>query len=152
MGLITLFACNKGNSIPPFKYTSLQGQELSNEDLKGKATIMVVWATWCGDCIREIPELNELATKYKDNEDVVFIAWSDEDEKTVQKSLAKFPFNFKHIVNSKLYSDKLKSGMIKHFPQVLVLNKKIEIVFEVTENKKPIFSILDEHIQKILNK
>jgi len=42
--------------------------------------------------------------------------------------------------------------MIKHFPQVLVLNKKIEIVFEVTENKKPIFSILDEHIQKILNK
>jgi thiol-disulfide isomerase/thioredoxin len=151
MSIISLFACKTGEPIPSFTYQTIEGKTLSNEDLKGKATILVVWATWCGDCIREIPELNELVSKYEANENVVFIAFSDEDEQTVNKSLARFPFSFQHIINSKAYSDKLKSGLVKHFPQVMVLNKDTEIVFEVTENKKPIFQILDNHIQDILS-
>lgn len=150
LGIMALFSCSN-KSIPSFSFNTLEGNTITSNDLKGKATVLVVWATWCGDCIREIPELNELKNKYKDNQNVMFLAFSDEDEATVNKSLAKFPFNFTHIVNSKEYTDKLKTGLIKHFPQVMVLDKDTKVVFEVTENKKPILDILNNHIQQIIN-
>ncbi len=148
---MALFSCSdKNQTIPDFNLATLDGSTLSSEDLKGKATVLVVWATWCGDCIREIPELNQLVEKYKDNKNVMLVAFSDEDVATVNKSLARYPFNFTHIPNSKAFSDKLKSGLVKHFPQVMVLNKKLEPVFEVTENKAPILDVLDKHIQDII--
>lgn len=151
--MISILGCkSSGNKIPEFDYNTIEGKNITSETLKGGATVMCVWATWCGDCIREIPELNQLVDKYKENELVHFVAFSDEDEATVQKSLNKFPFNFDHIVNSKKYSDQIKTGIVKHFPQVLVIDKDLNIVFEVTENKNKIFSVLDGHITEILNK
>jgi peroxiredoxin len=151
--LLGFMACTSkpGDRIPSFEFKDLTGKTVSSKMLEGKATVICVWATWCSDCIREIPELNSLVDKYKDNPNVTFIAFSDEDEHKVQTSLKRFPFNFTHLVNTKAYSDKLKSSLTKHFPQVLVINEDLEIVFEVTENKAPIFSVLDSHIQTILN-
>jgi thiol-disulfide isomerase/thioredoxin len=150
--MTSIFACNNndGKRIPDFSFISIDNQTITQNDLEGEATIVVVWATWCGDCIREIPELNDLVEKYKNNEKVNFLALSDEDEATVRKSLKRFPFNFTHIVDSKKYSDQLKTGITKHFPQVLVIDKDLKVVFDVTENKEKIFSVLDNHIQSIL--
>ncbi|NNJ54686.1 MAG: TlpA family protein disulfide reductase [Bacteroidia bacterium] len=148
---MALFSCsNSEKAIPDFNFETVEGASISSNDLKGKATILVVWATWCGDCIREIPELNELAKKYENNENVDFVAFSDEDVQTINNSLEKYPFNFKQVPNSKSFSDQIKSGLVKHFPQVMVLNKALVPVFEVTENKEPIFDVLDKHIQDII--
>lgn len=149
---MTLFACNNNNGkvIPDFTFTTLEGNEITQEALKGDATVVCVWATWCGDCMREIPELNALVEKYEGNENVNFIALSDEDEATVNKSLKRFPFAFTHIVNAAEYTDKLKTGVVKHFPQVLVIDKDLKVVYDVTENKDKIFGVLDSHIQEIL--
>ncbi len=105
--LICACNINDGKIIPSFSFTTLDGKQITQESLRGGATILCVWATWCGDCIREIPELNDLVKKYTDNEAVNFIALSDEDETTVSKSLKRFPFNFQHVVNAKAYSDQL---------------------------------------------
>ncbi len=148
-----LMSCQTNNrkTIPDFKFTALDGAEITQDSLKGDATVLCVWATWCGDCIREIPELNELASKYTGNERVNFIALSDEDELTVKKSLQQFPFNFTQVVNAKKYSDQLKTGLTKHFPQVLVVDGNLQVIYDVTENKEKIFDVLDGHIQNILN-
>jgi thiol-disulfide isomerase/thioredoxin len=138
--------------VPEFSFNSIDGNQISSDSIKGDATVICVWATWCGDCIREIPELNDLVNKYTNDNRVNFIALSDEDEITVRKSLKRFPFNFEHIVNSKIYSDQLITGAIKHFPQVIVIDDNLNVVYEVTENKSKIFNVLDSHIQEILNK
>ena len=150
---MSVFGCNTndGKVIPDFTFTTLDGKTITQKDLKGDATIICVWATWCGDCIREIPELNELVAKYGGNDKVNFIALSDEHESTVRKSLKRFPFNFTQVVNAKKYSDQLKTGVTKHFPQVLVIDNNLKVVFDVTENKDKIFGVLDTHIQSILN-
>ena len=70
------------NQIPSFNFKTIDDKLVSTDSLLGEATIICVWATWCGDCIREIPELNELVVKYKNNDKVNFIAFSDEDEET----------------------------------------------------------------------
>ena len=152
LSVFGLMACSnkEGKKIPPMDFETLDGKHITSEMLEGNATVICVWATWCGDCIREIPELNELVEKYKGNDQVNFIALSDEDEATVNKSLKRFPFNFMHVINAKAYSDQLKTGVVKHFPQVLVVDDNLNIVFEVAENKEKIFSVLDSHITDII--
>jgi thiol-disulfide isomerase/thioredoxin len=151
--IMSMLGCNtnKGKEIPPFNFVTLEGKTITKDSLKGEVTILCVWATWCGDCIREIPELNDLVTKYKENNKVNFIALSDENEETVRKSLLRFPFYFDHVVNAGEYTNLIKTGLTKHFPQVLFVDKDLNIIFDVTENKEHIFGVLDNYIQQNLD-
>src|SRR2546430_3024146 len=51
---------------PAFKVDTLDGRPLSVGDYQGKVILLNFWATWCGPCRSEIPDLVELQNKYKD--------------------------------------------------------------------------------------
>lgn len=55
-----------------FALPDLSGKIFSLKDFKGKMFIINFWATWCPACEEEIPELNELSERYK-NESLVVI-------------------------------------------------------------------------------
>ncbi len=72
-----------------FEFTSLEsGSSMSLESLEGKVVLLNFWATWCAPCLREIPELNELADNYPD--DLVVLSISDEDPETLSRFEAGF--------------------------------------------------------------
>jgi thiol-disulfide isomerase/thioredoxin len=49
----------------------MNGNAVRFADYKGKVIVLNVWATWCGPCQIEIPELVEAYTKYRDKGVVV---------------------------------------------------------------------------------
>lgn len=49
------------------------GDPISLSDYHGKVVFLNFWATWCPPCQREMPEIQKLAEKYKDSDDVAIV-------------------------------------------------------------------------------
>ncbi|QWQ39570.1 TlpA disulfide reductase family protein [Gemella sp. zg-570] len=52
----------------------MDGNEVKLSDFKGKKVYINMWASWCGSCIKEIPELEEVYQKLKNKDDVVLLS------------------------------------------------------------------------------
>ncbi len=52
--------------LPTVSYIDTVGQAFTPESLKGKVVVINFWATWCGPCKKEIPDLSKLYLKYRE--------------------------------------------------------------------------------------
>jgi thiol-disulfide isomerase/thioredoxin len=59
--------------LKPFDLGALDGRRWTLDDLKGKVAFVNVWATWCGPCREELPQVQKLHERLKDRKDVVLI-------------------------------------------------------------------------------
>ncbi|HEY1171887.1 MAG TPA: TlpA disulfide reductase family protein [Verrucomicrobiae bacterium] len=48
-----------------FMAPGIDGKEINLEHMRGKVVVLDFWASWCGPCMRAIPELKEMYEKYK---------------------------------------------------------------------------------------
>ena len=67
------FTANTPLSLPNEIFTDKNGNEIRLENFEGKTLYITFWATWCGPCLGEKPELEKFKNKFQDNPDIVFI-------------------------------------------------------------------------------
>lgn len=108
----------KDKEFPEFDLKTLSDKNFNSEKLKGKPTMINFWFTKCPPCIDEMPILNKIKEKYKENFN--FIAITYEKKKDVKNFLKKHPFNFEHLINAENFTDQLG---IKAYPMNLFLDK-----------------------------
>lgn len=63
-----------GETAPAVELSDPSGTKLSLAGLKGKPTLVNLWATWCVPCVAEMPLLNDLAGELGDSVRVITVS------------------------------------------------------------------------------
>lgn len=82
-----------GKPAPDFALVDITGKVQRLSNYKGKNVLVIFWATWCGPCLREIPDLIELRKTFSRNE-LVMLAISNENPNTVKNFAAQAKINY----------------------------------------------------------
>ena len=75
---------------PTLKVNTLDGQAFDLAAQRGKWAIVNFWATWCGPCLKEMPELSALDAM-REHIVVVGLAYEDTTEDALRRFLVKHP-------------------------------------------------------------
>ncbi|MGY3211124.1 TlpA family protein disulfide reductase [Mucilaginibacter sp. HD30] len=82
----------KGAQAPDFILKDTAGKVYTLDNFKGKKLYFDMSASWCGPCIAAIPAWNKLGALYGNNENVVFITVSlDDNESEWRAFIKKYP-------------------------------------------------------------
>lgn len=127
--------------LPDYEFDTLKGESVKLSDYRGKILMVNFWATWCGPCRKEIPELVKLKEKYGDQGfEIVGVALDDEGFEVVKPFLQQFDINYTIVADDYSYGNEL--GGIYMVPTTYLVNKDGKIAFrkigEITvENIEP---------------
>lgn len=73
-----------GDSLPSFTLTLSTGETVSPKWLEGKVPVIIFFNTGCPDCRKELPVVEEVWRSFQDNNQVIFMAVSrEENEESV---------------------------------------------------------------------
>lgn len=118
--LLTQIAALEKPAIKDFSYTTIDGVKGSINELRGKVVVLDFWFAGCVGCAAEHKSLNELAMKYAEKKDVVFLSVSLNDARTLQYYLSKKPLAFQTIPDGQDICD---LNGVTAFPTHVILNK-----------------------------
>jgi thiol-disulfide isomerase/thioredoxin len=82
------------DAAPPFAVKGMDGKTVSLAGAHGKVVLLNFWATWCGPCRMEVPDLVELQKKYQDRLQVIGLVVDDADEDGVRKFAKRYGINY----------------------------------------------------------
>lgn len=96
-----------GKKFPGFAEQDLNGKPLSIAGHKGKVLLVDFWATWCGPCIGELPNVKKTYAKcHKDGFEIVGISL-DSDKKKLTDFLAKNEMPWPQFFDGQGWQNKL---------------------------------------------
>jgi thiol-disulfide isomerase/thioredoxin len=104
-----------------FTLSGVLGDKLALASLKGKVIVLDFWATWCGPCRLQHPLYEEVKKRFKDRDDVVFLAIDTDEEHALVK-----PFLDQNKWNPKVYFEDGLGSMLQvtSIPTTVILNKQ----------------------------
>ena len=98
--------------------------ELFGIEKSDKPIFINFWFTSCAPCIKEIPDLNELAAEYENRARFVAITFNTEAQ--VEKFLEARPINFEHITNQ---NKALSEYGVRSYPMNILIDKNANILY-----------------------
>jgi hypothetical protein len=64
----------EGKLFPNFHFVDINGKKYDRDNTRGKILVLKSWFIACQACNEEMPALNKLADKYKNNKDMLFVS------------------------------------------------------------------------------
>lgn len=128
------FAAEIGDPAAPLQVAEwVQGDAVDLAAVKGKKIVVVeFWATWCGPCVKSIPHLSEMQTKFADR-GVVFVGVTDEDATVAKAFVAKMGGQMNYNVAAddgrKTTDGYLKAYGVNGIPHAFIVNREGNIAW-----------------------
>jgi thiol-disulfide isomerase/thioredoxin len=100
-------------TVQDFTMRDLDGRAISSASLRGKVALINFWATWCGPCRAEIPDLVALQAKYRNQLQVIGVSEDESGVEVVRSFAAAHQVNYPIVM--------LTAELEKIFPGVHAL-------------------------------
>jgi thiol-disulfide isomerase/thioredoxin len=116
-----------GEAAPPFALQTLDGKTVTRDSLKGKVVLLDFWATWCGPCLKALPELKDLRQKNAGQPLVIVSVSVDEDKKTVQDFASRNGMDWLQAWDGQMQA--VSAFRVDSFPSYVILDSEGRIAY-----------------------
>ena len=90
-----------GKKAVEFSLPAVGGENVTLQSFRGKVVLLNFWATWCGPCRQELPELARLQEKFRQRGLMVVAVTVDNEVENVQAFLKKYDVKLQALWDKK---------------------------------------------------
>ena len=130
-----------GKTAPDFKFTTIDGKDVTLASFHGKYLLVDFWGTWCGWCIKGIPDMKKAYEKHKKNVEFLGVCCGDTDKKW-REGVAHHQLPWVNVLEG-------ESGLsaryaVGGYPTKVLLDKEGKIVETFVGESPALYKKLDE--------
>lgn len=134
---------------PNFSGTTIDGQPFDLKKLRGKVVLLNFWATWCGPCKMEIPDLISLQSQYRDKGfTIIGVASGDVESHVIEYALGE-KINYPLLMGTQEVAEEYGAGSL---PTSVLVGKdgKLAAVMQGVDPDVPVTKMWAKQIDKAL--
>lgn len=135
-------AIAEGKPAPDFTLKDINGKDLALSSLRGKYVVLDFWGSWCGWCIKGIPDMKKYYDKYKDKMEILGIDCNDTEEKW-KEAVKEHDIPWLHVRNESGKNDVSVLYAIEGYPTKIVVDPEGKIAKVVVGEDPAFYEYLD---------
>ncbi len=113
----------------PFTLRDLKGNKVALGDYRGKVVLLTFWATWCPPCIHELPDLERLRRKMKNQPFKVLTVEAGGDKLLAQEQVQKIHGDFTVLLD--LSKEVSRKYAINFWPTTYLIDSKGRLIGKI---------------------
>lgn len=118
-----------GDIAPDFTAPNINGASQELYASLGKYTILDFWASWCGPCRVDSPNLVKVHNSYKDKGLSIFSVSLDKDKKSWEKAIENDKLSWDHVSNLLRWEDPIAATYgVSSIPQLFLLDENGNVI------------------------
>jgi thiol-disulfide isomerase/thioredoxin len=142
-----------GNKIPNFKLVNLKNPDeyIRRNDLRGKYTLIDIWATWCGPCIKKLPLIKKIYETYSsDSLQILSISFDKDNDICKKYQDSKFSMPWLNAIDTKGFGGDLASDFnVYSIPTIILIDPDLKIVAVGDDLQGDfIWTTMDKYVKK----
>jgi cytochrome c biogenesis protein CcmG/thiol:disulfide interchange protein DsbE len=114
---------SEDKAAPDFMLKDVNGKDVKLSDFRGKTVVLNFWATWCGPCLKEMPDMADLQNLYgKEGLQFIGIALDPENKVKINKIIEKLKISYPILLADNEIADKY--GGMNAIPVTFLIDRK----------------------------
>ena len=134
---------NNGAEAPDFTLKDLNGNDFKLSSLRGKYVILDFWGSWCGWCIKALPDLKECYNKHKDSGKFEIVSVDCRDTEDKWKAAVKQHDMTWTQVKSEKQDDLPTLYGVPGYPTFIIINPEGKIIKRYVGSQPDMYTYID---------